>query len=237
MSLVEAAEMRRSDPDEARRRALQSIAAQVRAMIAMQKLGAIVLDFGSGIFERAREAGVAEANFSPERGAAGDDGRAPMRWIALSGEAADIDRIDRLALEMFSGDEDLSRFIGLAQKHVRAQGLPARVCEVRRGDIPAFTIAVNAFVANGELKGPIVVGLDFVDCGAGGEGGEESPLPIGDAARPARLEVVPRDTGGAAWVMISERPVLAGATPRTARAIVADGAAETAARIESALAR
>jgi urocanate hydratase len=237
MSLIEAAEMRRSNPDEARRRSLDSIAAQVRAMIAMQKLGAIVLDFGSGIFERAREAGAAELNFSPERGAARDDGRAPMRWIALSGEAADIERIDSLVMEMFPGDENLGRFMGLAQKHVRTQGLPARVCEMRRADCAGLALSVNDLVGRGELQGPIVVGRDFVDCGAGGAAAGEPVLAAGARVASAPAQATLQAAGGAAWAMIPERAVLEGAQPRMARAIVADGARETSARIESAMSR
>jgi urocanate hydratase len=236
--LVEAAKMRRSDLAEARRRSLQSIAAQVRAMLELRKLGAIVFDFGNGIFERAREAGVAEAGAVPGfveayLGAALGGDRAAIRWVALSGERGDIERIDRLVLDMFPDDEVLGRFIGLAQKHVRAQGLPARVCWMRRGELVRFAVGVNDLVASGELKGPIVVGRDFADCGAGGDAGEEPPLAGGDGGVSAAVQGMLDAAGGAAWAAVPAR----GTARRGGQAVVAEGGAETARRIERVMER
>ena len=225
MSLAEAAELRRNNPEEARRRSLESIAAQVHGMLELRKLGAMVFDFGNGIFAQAREAGVseaaaisdfAEANFGP---ALGND-RGPLRWIALSGEASDIERIDRLALQLLEHDKILVRYIRLAQKYLRPQGLPARVCWMLDADRARFCLAVNDLVAHGELKAPIVLGRDFVD-GSG-------------VAVPARDEWIETTTGASVVEYLVPAP---GSGPGDAgrdgaQAIVADGMPETVARIE-----
>jgi urocanate hydratase len=239
LSLAAAAEMRRDDPDEARRRSLDSIATQVRAMVKLRELGAVVFDIGNDIFARAREAGVAEAGSIPDFASAYlapalSEDRAPLRWIALSGEPADIDRVDRLVLEMLPSDEPLGRYVSLAQKHVRSQGLPARVCWFPRGDRARFGAAVNELVAKGELRAPIVLGRDFQDCrgasavteddagapdGAGGlaGGGIDSPLVKG------ALDA----TSGASWASMRGRGLV----------IVADGTPEAAGRIERVMAK
>jgi urocanate hydratase len=242
MSLAEAAEMRGSNSSEARRRAIASIAAQVRAMIGLRKLGAFVFDFGNGIFDRACEAGVADAATIPKFADAGvarslGESRTAIRWIALSGEPADIARIDRLLIEMFPDDEILRRWIPLAQKHVRVQGLPARVCWMRRGDCARFGAAVNELVARGESKGPIVLGRDFRDCGAAKTTTEETSLVTNDDAVLPQAQAMLDAANGPSWAAVSSRGGIADAAPKFAQAIVADGAAETGARIEFVMSR
>jgi urocanate hydratase len=242
LSLAEASEMRRTNADEARRRTIESIVTQVRSMLALRKLGAFIFDFGNEIFARAQEAGVAEAATIPKFADAGfanalAETRAPMRWIALSGEAADINRIDRLVLKMFPDDETLGRWIPLAQKYVRAQGLPARVCWMRRGDRARFGAAVNNLVARGELKWPIVLGRDFRDCGIAESTTDEPILVTGDAAVSPQTQAMLDATSGASWAAISSRGGVARVGPQFAQAIVADGKAETGARIELVMSR
>jgi urocanate hydratase len=229
LSLTAAAEMRRSDPAGARRRSLDSIAAQVRAMLTLRKLGAVLFDFGNDLFARAREAGVTDAASIPiftntYLAPALGENHAPLRWIALSGEPADIERIDRLILELLPNDEPLSRYVALAQKHVRAQGLPARACWFPRADRARFALAVNDLVSRGELHAPIVLGRDFQDrggaaAGASGQSNAGIDSPIVKAALDA--------AGGAAWASIEGRGLV----------IVADGSPEIAERIERLMAK
>ncbi|MGB6198609.1 MAG: hypothetical protein WBF35_03575 [Candidatus Acidiferrales bacterium] len=242
LSLAEAAEMRRGNPAEALRRSLESIAAQVRAMIELRKLGAIVFDSGNGIFERAREAGVADAATIPHfddtnLAAALAENRAPMRWIALSGEPSDINRIDRLVLELFPEDEIPARWIPLAQKHVRTQGLPARVCWMLHADRARFAAAVNDLVARGELKGPIVLGRDFRDCGATVVSSDASAPETSELANAPWLRKILDAASGASWAAIPTRGAGATEAVRIGQAIVADGLPETRGRIELVMSR
>jgi len=230
LSLAEAGELRRSDPAEALRRSRDSIAAQVRAMFALRKLGSVVFDFGSEIFARAREAGVEGTDSIPNfaeaylAGALGED-RALLRWVALSGEPADIQRIDRLALEFGAGDEMLARWIPLAQKNVRFQGLPARVCYFPRRELARFGAAVNDLVARGELNAPIVLGRDFLDCDANGAGDEGPGTGIGLDS--TKVAAAVEAASGASWAALRGRGV----------ALLADGTPEAGARIGRAMAK
>jgi urocanate hydratase len=234
-----AAEMRRSDPTGARQRSLASIAAQVRAMIELHRLGAVVFDFGNDLFGRAREAGVTDAAsfpvftntyLAPWLG----ESRAPLRWIALSGEPADIERIDRLMLELLPNDEPIGRYVALAQKHVRAQGLPARACWFPRADRARFALAVNDLVFRGELHAPIVLARDFQDCGATADGsGDNAAAPDGasvgsNGGIDSPLVKAALDAAsGASWGSIEGRGLV----------IVADGSPEISARIERVMAK
>jgi urocanate hydratase len=232
--LSAAAELRRDNPDEARRRSLDSIAAQVRAMLKLRELGAVVFDFGNYIFARAREAGVAEAGSIPDFASAylapalGED-RAPLRWIALSGEPADINRVDRLVLEMLPNDELLGRYVSLAQKHARSQGLPARVCWFPRVDSGRFAAAVNNLVAQGELRAPIVLGRDFQDCGGATAVVEDDAGTLdgagglaGGGIDSALVKAALDAASGASWASMRGRGLV----------IVADGTPEAAGHIE-----
>jgi len=94
------------------------------------------------------------------------EGKGPFRWAALSGEASDIARTDQLVLEMFPHDEHLQRWIRLAQKRVKFQGLPSRICWLGYGERDKFGLALNDLVARGEIKAPVVMGRDHLDCGS-----------------------------------------------------------------------
>ena len=140
-------------------------------MLALQKLGAITFDYGNNIRTFAFEQGVKNAYDFPGFVPAYIrplfcEGRGPFRWAALSGEPSDIHRTDKLVLEMFPHDEILCRWIELAQKRVRFQGLPARICWLGYGERDKFGLALNDLVARGELKAPIVIGRDHLDCGS-----------------------------------------------------------------------
>src|SRR6266576_6904100 len=171
LTLAEAAELRRSAPDEYVKRARASIARHVRAILDLQHRGAVAFDYGNNIRTEARDAGVTDAFSIPGFVPAYIrplfcEGRGPFRWVALSGEPSDIYRTDRLVLEMFPENEMLTRWIRLAQKRVRFQGLPARICWLGYGERAKFGLALNDLVARGELSAPIVIGRDHLDTGS-----------------------------------------------------------------------
>ncbi len=171
VAIEDAAELRSRAPDDYRCRALDSIAVHVRGMLELQKLGSIAFDYGNNIRTFASQQGVADAysipGFVPEYiRPLFCEGRGPFRWVALSGEPSDIHRTDQLVLELFPQDEVLSRWIRLASRRVRFQGLPARICWLGYGEREKFGLAINDLVARGELKAPIVIGRDHLDCGS-----------------------------------------------------------------------
>ena len=171
LSLAQAAAERRRAPDEYQRRARESIAAHVRAMLELQRRGAIAFDYGNNIRTEARDAGVADAftipGFVPEYiRPLFCEGKGPFRWVALSGDVKDLHRTDRLVLELFPEDAHLKRWITLAQQRVAFQGLPARICWLGQGERARFGLALNDLVKRGEVSAPIVIGRDHLDTGS-----------------------------------------------------------------------
>ncbi len=216
LSVDQAVELRKADPESYRTRSLESIAKHVEGMLALQKLGSVTFDYGNNIRTFAFEQGVKHAYDFPGFVPAYIrplfcEGRGPFRWVALSGEAADIHRTDKLVLEMFPQDEILCRWIRLAQKRVRFQGLPARVCWLGYGQREKFGLALNDLVARGELKAPIVIGRDHLDCGSVASpfrkrkkcGTAQMQWPIGRCSTPCSTRraglVGFRSTMAAAW--------------------------------------
>jgi urocanate hydratase len=171
LSLADAARLRIADPKSYTTRALDSIAAHVRAMLDMQRQGAVAFDYGNNIRTMAYEGGVRNAYDFPGFIAAYIrpmfcEGRGPFRWIALSGNPGDIRRTDDVVLELFPQDEILSRWIRLARDRVRFQGLPARICWLGYGERAAFGERINDLVRTGAVEAPIVIGRDHLDCGS-----------------------------------------------------------------------
>src|ERR1700724_3115474 len=171
LDVAQADELRKSDPETYRKRSLESMAKHVEGMLALQKLGSIAFDYGNNIRTFAFEQGVKNAYDFPGFVPAYIrplfcEGKGPFRWAALSGEASDIARADQLVLEMFPQNEHLARWIKLAQKRVKFQGLPSRICWLGYGERDKFGLALNDLVASGELKAPIVIGRDHLDCGS-----------------------------------------------------------------------
>jgi urocanate hydratase len=171
LSLAQAAALREASPDEYVRRARASMAVHVGAMLEMQRRGTIAFDYGNNIRAQAREAGETRAfdikGFVPEYvRPLFCEGKGPFRWAALSGDPADIDRTDRLALEMFAADEALCRWIRLARERVQFQGLPARIFWLGQGERARFGLAINDLVRRGEISAPIVIGRDHLDTGS-----------------------------------------------------------------------
>jgi urocanate hydratase len=164
-------ELRREQPVEYVRRAVASIGVQVRAMLEMQRRGAVTFDYGNNIRAQAVEAGVTDAfripGFVPEYiRPLFCEGRGPFRWVALSGDPEDIYRTDRAVLEEFPNDESLGRWIRLASQKVHFQGLPARICWLGYGERVRLGLRFNAMVRSGQLTAPIVIGRDHLDSGS-----------------------------------------------------------------------
>src|SRR5580658_7360931 len=170
-NVEQAAELRKSDPETYRKRSLESMAKHVEGMLALQKLGSITFDYGNNIRTFAFEQGVKNAydfpGFVPEYiRPLFCEGRGPFRWAALSGEASDIAVTDDLVLELFPENRGLRRWIELARKRIKFQGLPARICWLGYGERARFGLAINELVKKGTIKAPIVMGRDHLDCGS-----------------------------------------------------------------------
>jgi urocanate hydratase len=244
LNVAQAAELRQRDAVEYRRRSLASIAAHVQGMLDLMRLGAVTFDYGNNIRTFAFEQGVKDAYAFPGFVPAYIrpqfcEGRGPFRWAALSGEASDIHRTDQLVLELFPKDASLERWIRLAQKRVRFQGLPARICWLGYGERDKFGLALNDLVARGELKAPIVIGRDHLDCGsvASPYRQTEKMLDGSDAiADWPLLNALLNTASGASWVSIHNGGgVGIGYSLHAGQVTVADGTKEMAARIERVL--
>jgi urocanate hydratase len=170
-SIDSADRLRRQNPEEYLRQSMSSIAIHVEAMLELQKMGAVTFDYGNNIRTFAYKAGLTNAYDFPGFIPAYIrplfcQGRGPFRWVALSGDPQDIAVTDQLVLELFPTDEVLHRWIPLARQKVAFQGLPARICWLGYGERAEFGERINALVAGGEIKAPIVIGRDHLDCGS-----------------------------------------------------------------------
>jgi urocanate hydratase len=171
LSLDQAGELRRRDPREYERRALESCGAHVAAMVRYLDAGAVVFDYGNNIRAQAQRAGFARAFAFPGFVPAFIRplfcrGSGPFRFAALSGDPDDIARCDAKLLELFPGDASLARWIRLARERVSFQGLPARICWLGFGDRAKAGLAFNELVRSREVAAPIVIGRDHLDAGS-----------------------------------------------------------------------
>jgi urocanate hydratase len=244
MTLEQAIELRKKNPEEYRKRAIVAIGEHVRGMLELKKLGAVTFDYGNNIRTFAFEAGVKNAYDFPGFVPAYIrplfcEGKGPFRWAALSGEPSDIARTDRLVLEMFPENAHLKRWITLAEKKVKFQGLPSRICWLGYGERDKFGLALNELVARGELKGPIVMGRDHLDCGS-----VASPYRETEAMKDgsdavadwALLNALVNTASGASWVSIHNGGgVGIGYSQHAGQVTCADGTKEMAKRIERVL--
>src|ERR1700676_5333670 len=244
MSLEAALKLRKTDPQEYRKHALAAMAQHVQGMLDLQRLGAVTFDYGNNIRTFAFEYGVKNAYDFPGFVPAYIrplfcEGKGPFRWAALSGEASDIARTDQLVLEMFPHDEHLTRWIKLAQKRVKFQGLPSRICWLCYGEREKFGLALNELVARGEVKAPVVMGRDHLDCGSVSSPYREteSMLDGSDAVADwPLLNALVNTASGASWVSIHNGGgVGIGYAQHAGQVTVADGTKEMAARIERVL--
>jgi urocanate hydratase len=244
MSLAEALDLRKRDPDEYVRHSTQSAVEHVSAMLEMQKRGAVTFDYGNNIRTVAFDAGLRNAfdipGFVPEYiRPLFCEGKGPFRWVALSGDPKDIKRTDDLALELFPHDEHLLRWITLAQKKIKFQGLPARICWLGQSDRARFGVAINDLVASGEISAPIVIGRDHLDTGSVAspfretEGMRDGTDAVADwPVLNAMLNVA----SGASWVSFHHGGgVGIGNSLHAGQVIVADGTPEMRVRLERVL--
>ncbi len=244
LSLREAEALRRTNPDEYVRRAMDAMAEHVRAMLRLQRNGAIVFDYGNNIRAQAERAGVSDAfdipGFVPEYiRPLFCLGKGPFRWAALSGDPADIAATDALALEMFATDAALCRWIRLAQERVTFQGLPARICWLGYGERARFGLAMNDLVRRGVVKAPIVIGRDHLDTGSVAspnretEGMRDGSDAIADWPV---LNALLNTSAGATWVSVHHGGgVGIGYSLHAGMVVVADGTREADEKLERVL--
>ncbi len=171
LSVQEAEDLRKSDPDGYVKKSYASMATHVKAMLGFQKAGSVVFDYGNNIRGQAYQAGIQNAfdfgGFVPLFiRPMFCEGRGPFRWIALSGDENDILETDKVVMREFSDNEQLVRWIGLAEENLPWEGLPARVCWLGYGERAKFGIIINNMVKEGELSGPVAITRDHLDCGS-----------------------------------------------------------------------
>ncbi|MBI4483096.1 MAG: urocanate hydratase [Acidobacteria bacterium] len=244
LSVEEAARLRERNPDDYVRRSLESIATHVRAMLELQRRGAVTFDYGNNIRGQALGAGVSNAMDFPGFVPAYIrpmfcEGRGPFRWVALSGDPEDIRTTDDWVLKLFPEDPVLNRWIRLAGTRVKFQGLPARICWLGYGERARFGEALNDLVGKGKLKAPIVIGRDHLDCGSVAspfretEGMKDSSDAIADWPI---LNALLNVASGASWVSFHHGGgVGIGYSLHAGQVIVADGTREMKARLNRVL--
>ncbi len=244
MTLEEALELRARDPKTCEQRSLESIARHVEGMLRLQKMGSVTFDYGNNIRTFAFQMGVKNAydfpGFVPEYiRPLFCEGKGPFRWVALSGDAQDIAVTDDLVLELFPQNRKLARWIDLARKRIRFQGLPARICWLGYGERAEFGLAINKLVKQGKIKAPIVIGRDHLDCGS-----VASPFRETESMKDASdavadwplLNALVNTASGASWVSIHNGGgVGIGYSQHAGQVTVADGTEEMARRIERVL--
>ncbi len=210
MTLEEALELRASDPDEYVRRSRAAMAAQCAAMVGYLDAGAEVFDYGNSLRAEARLGGFERAFAYPGFVPAYIrplfcEGKGPFRWVALSGDPADIAATDRAVLEEFPGDEGLARWIHHASERIAFQGLPARICWLGYGERRRLGLRFNEMVAAGELRAPIVIGRDHLDSGSVASPYRETEAMADESDAIADwplLNALVNTSAGATWISI-----------------------------------
>ncbi|MBX3282324.1 MAG: urocanate hydratase [Acidobacteria bacterium] len=243
-SVEQAAEFRKAEQAAYEKAAMDSMARHVEAMLEFQRRGSVVFDYGNNLRQRALDNGVANAFDYPGFVPAYIrplfcEGKGPFRWVALSGEKEDIYKTDEAIMNLFPDNDHLTRWLTMAQENVEFQGLPARICWLGYGERAKAGLKLNEMVASGELKAPIVIGRDHLDCGsvASPNRETESMKDGSDAiADWVYLNAMINVAGGATWVSLHHGGgVGIGYSLHAGQVIVADGTPEAAARIERVL--
>ena len=244
LTLEQAADLRAHDPNRLIQLAKESMAVHVQAMLDLQKLGSVVFDYGNNIRQVAFDQGVTDAFNFPGFVPAYIrplfcEGKGPFRWAALSGDPEDIHKTDELVLKLFPENDHLRRWIEMAGERVAFQGLPARICWLGYGERAKFGLAINEMVKNGELKAPIVIGRDHLDCGSVASPNRETESmkdgsdAVGDWAI---LNALINTSGGASWVSVHHGGgVGMGFSLHAGMVIVADGTIAAAERLRGVL--
>ncbi|MBO7745396.1 urocanate hydratase [Paenibacillus sp. MWE-103] len=240
----EAAALRANDPDRYVRLAKAGMAAQVRAMLDFRKAGSVVFDYGNNIRQAAFDEGVTDAFDIPGFVPAYIrplfcEGKGPFRWAALSGDPDDIRKTDELVVSLFPENGRLRRWIEMARERVAFQGLPARICWLGYGERERFGLALNDLVKRGELRAPVVIGRDHLDCGSVASPNRETEAmkdgsdAVGDWAI---LNALVNASAGASWVSVHHGGgVGMGYSLHAGMVVVADGTDDAADRLRRVL--
>jgi urocanate hydratase len=244
-TLESAARLRAEDPGRYLQLAGESMAVHVRAMRALQDRGAVVFDYGNNLRQVALEHGVSDAFGYPGFVPAYIrplfcEGKGPFRWVALSGDPADIHRIDELILREFCDDDPgLERWIRLARDQVHFQGLPARICWVGYGKRARLGKRINDLVAAGVVSAPVVIGRDHLDCGSVASPNRETEaMKDGSDAISdwVFLNALVNAVGGASWISLHHGGgVGIGFSQHAGMVIVADGTSAAERRLDRVL--
>jgi urocanate hydratase len=244
MSLDDALVLRESDPDEYVRRARATAVEHVKAMVAFQEAGSHVFDYGNNLRTEAKDAGYEDAFAFPGFVPAYvrplfAAGKGPFRWAALSGDPADIHRIDRALIEAFPDDALLQRWLQIAPERIAFQGLPSRICWLGQGDRAKAGLIFNDLVRRGEVTAPVVIGRDHLDTGS-----VASPFRETEAMKDGSdaiadwpiLNALLSTAGGASWVSVHHGGgVGIGNSIHAGMVIVADGTDDMDARLARVL--
>ena len=236
--------LRKTEPEEVALSARESIAHHVRAILGFKAMGIPCVDYGNNLRQEAKNAGVKNAFDYPGFVPAYVRplfcvGKGPFRWAALSGDPQDIARTDARVRDLFSEDENLQRWLGMAEKRIKFQGLPARICWLGLGQRHLAGLAFNEMVRSGELKAPIVIGRDHLDAGSVAspnretEGMRDGSDAVSDWAL---LNALLNCASGATWVSFHHGGgVGMGYSQHAGMVVVCDGTDAAARRIERVL--
>ncbi|HEX2295411.1 MAG TPA: urocanate hydratase [Actinomycetota bacterium] len=244
LSVEDAAELRRGDPDTYVKRSLGSVAAHVEAWLGFQERGAVCVEYGNNIRNQARAAGVENAFDIPGFVEAYVrplfcEGKGPFRWAALSGDPADIAATDAAILDLFPEDARLHRWIRMASERVAFQGLPARICWLGYGERARAGLAFNELVRSGRVSAPIVIGRDHLDAGSVASPYRETEGMIDGSDAIADwpvLNALLNTAAGAHWVSVHHGGgVGIGYSLHAGMVVVADGSDDAAERLERVL--
>ena len=244
MSRESADILREQDPARYQELACASMEEHVRLMVGFLHKGSKVFDYGNNIRQRALDHGFADAFAFPGFVPAYIrpqfcKGRGPFRWVALSGDPADIKTTDEAMLKLFPHDASLKRWITMAGERIAFQGLPARICWLGLGERHKAGLLFNELVRSGKVKAPIVIGRDHLDCGSVASPNRETEAMLDgtDAVSDwAILNFAVNTASGASWTSFHHGGgVGIGFSQHAGQVIVADGTDEAAARIERVL--
>jgi urocanate hydratase len=244
LSLKQAAALRKGKPKLYERKAMDSMAAHVRAILKWKKQGVVAFDYGNNLRQRALDRGVKDAFAYPGFVPAYIrplfcEGQGPFRWVALSGDPEDIYKTDRAVMELFPEKAHLKRWLAMAREQVAFQGLPARICWLGYGERHKAGLKFNEMVASGELKAPIVIGRDHLDSGSVASPNRETEAMKDGSDAIADwplLNAMINAVGGATWVSLHNGGgVGIGYSTHAGQVIVADGTPAAAKRLERVL--
>ena len=243
-TIEEADKLRESNPKKYKHESIRSMGEHVNAILELQRKGSIAFDYGNNIRAQAEKAGVKNAFDFPGFVPAYIrplfcEGKGPFRWVALSGDPNDIYNTDKKVIELFPKDKALCHWIEMAQKKVKFQGLPSRICWLGYGQRAKFGLALNAMVKSGELSAPVVIGRDHLDCGSVASPNRETESMKDGSDAVADwpiLNALLNTASGASWVSFHHGGgVGMGYSLHSGQVIVADGTDEMDARLSAVL--